>query len=488
MPLNKEARIQKIKEIKEQEEEAREPVRAEIPWKDKLEKMVVCQIPLECLIYNNLNGRILSETESLQTQKRKINPENEEDSNLIEKLLWESSVEKNENTLLNISQLGQQKPGIVTRDGIVIDGNRRLMLLNELKKKRFTKQKNLNKNYDYFKAVVLPVTREQDNAEIEKLEVNYQFGEDQKVDYNPIQLFLKIKNLYKTLAGRAYTPETVNKEVIKTIYGWIGVYKQIKNEDSIEDFLSVMNTMEDYLEYFQYYDIPLALEGRDEIFRELTAWLDNLSGEESKRAFDGYKDSDVDDLRSVGYELIRYKLPLMEFRKIAQGHKTSHFFGNKKIWSQFKDNHFECTTKVINEEPDIDYNSHDLKKHIEDRDKQFKQKIQNCVESNMSESESMLKNKSLQDQPQKLIDEAQKKLEAVNRKGETLLKQDTQKVLKNLIKLSIDLSSNTTLLEVVVKLLKQVQVEEPNDNNSKQLDLITQINKLSFEIKKQLGG
>jgi hypothetical protein len=203
--LNKEARILKISDIKSIAERESKSLKTEIEWKDQLEVMTVCKIPLDCLIYNEVNGRILSRTKSLSVQNKKIDAEDDDDKKLIEDLLWKSSESENETTLMNIHQLGQQKIGIITKDGIVIDGNRRLMLLNELKTKRHTsKAGKLSKSYDYFKAVVLQVTQEEDPEAIEKLETTYQLGEDQKVDYNPINLYLKIKNQYESLAQESY--------------------------------------------------------------------------------------------------------------------------------------------------------------------------------------------------------------------------------------------------------------------------------------------
>ena len=59
--MNKETRIQKIAQVIERDKE--KPYgRVDIPWKDKLEPMPVYQIPLDCLVYNKYNGRILSRT------------------------------------------------------------------------------------------------------------------------------------------------------------------------------------------------------------------------------------------------------------------------------------------------------------------------------------------------------------------------------------------------------------------------------------------
>lgn len=65
--MNKQTRIQKISEITEHDKN--NPYgKIDIPWKDELVPMPVYKIPLEYLIYNKYNGRILSRTKSLEKQ------------------------------------------------------------------------------------------------------------------------------------------------------------------------------------------------------------------------------------------------------------------------------------------------------------------------------------------------------------------------------------------------------------------------------------
>jgi len=99
--MTKETRIAKIAEIIERE---KVPYgRQDIPWQDVLEPMSVYKIPLENLIYNKYNGRILSRTKSLESQGREINPEAEEGRQLLERLLMESNQTRNRQTLESIT-------------------------------------------------------------------------------------------------------------------------------------------------------------------------------------------------------------------------------------------------------------------------------------------------------------------------------------------------------------------------------------------------
>ena len=94
-------------------------------------------------------------------------------------------------TLQDLGRKGQQRPGIVTLDGVIIDGNRRAMLLRRLEGKTNEKQ--------YFEAIILPDAYDENEKEIVRLETQYQLGEDAILDYGPLEKYLKAKRLKETL-------------------------------------------------------------------------------------------------------------------------------------------------------------------------------------------------------------------------------------------------------------------------------------------------
>ena len=70
--------------------------------------------------------------------------------------------------------------------------------------------------------------------------------------------------------------------------------------------------------------------------------------EKGVKAFDGYTDDDVDDLRDIAFDYlrIRNKYDGKEFRNLADGQKENHFFGNKDIWDSFSSKHDEIRDKI----------------------------------------------------------------------------------------------------------------------------------------------
>ena len=118
-------------------------------YKGETRTVKVYRIPLDYLVYNKYNGRIGSDVLSYERQNGVLDAEKVEDSALIEKFLYESKKERNETTLRSLQQNRQQRYGIVTADGTIVDGNRRAMLLNRLFHKALTAQAKFRELFIY---------------------------------------------------------------------------------------------------------------------------------------------------------------------------------------------------------------------------------------------------------------------------------------------------------------------------------------------------
>ena len=389
--MNKKTRIRKIREILERGEKIGE---REIMWRDELKPMGIYKIPLEYLVYNKYNGRILSRVMSLEAQGKEMDLEEETGKKAIEKFLWDSKEDRNKKTKDDIEKYGQKEVGIITKDGVIIDGNRRVMLLNQIDK------------YDYFKAVVLSVKSDEDSAEIEKLETTYQMGEDEKLSYNPIEIYLKTSRLYKRLSGKTEydkdDKDDKHKKAIDKIEEWMGDYKGL----GVEKRLSIMKIMDEYLEYLDYNRHYTQLDGREDHFISLTNWLETFYGESSSKAFDGYKDIDVDDLKAIVFDYIRIRHEGKEFRVLGRGQKQSHLFGDREIWRSFKDKHFEKVQPVHNSEAEINLDSLNLKAYLDSRDEDFKGEVGDFLDENLSEHKDKINIQLQKDKPMKLISKA----------------------------------------------------------------------------------
>lgn len=456
--MNREDRIERIQEVV-----SREPfMTQEIPWQGKLEAMSVYKIPLDLLVYNKYNGRILSRTKSLENQKQKIDVESISGKEIIAKLLWDSKPDRNKKTLKNIYDFEQQKVGIITKDGIIIDGNRRVMLLNEI-----LKDPIYTKKYNYFKAVVLPVTLEENPIEIEELETKFQMGEDEKLGYNATEKYLKAKEIYLRLTKSSQIKlDKLNDEAIKKIADWMG-----ESNSEIRKYMSTMVLMDEYLKYVEYDGIYTQLDSREDQFLSLTKWLNTFYGLESKKGFDGYDNTDVDDLKTIAFDYIRIKTEGKEFRNLAEGNKDKHFFGDKDIWLNFSLKHFE-TLDRIPEESEIDFNSNNLEKHLNARDNEFFEiskfgKNESEFIENLKEHITDVGHNKASGAPEKLVKNASRAFDAIKTGHSSFAKPDVQKLVEEFgtkVISSLKDKSPSKVLDHILNLLESIDVDKIPDS------------------------
>lgn len=208
----------------------------------------VYKIPISLLSYNPNNGRITSFMSKIESSKE------QDDINLNEKIetfIIESNKNENNKTKNNIKLNGQQEPGIILDNGIVIDGNRRFTCLRQLSREGHDKE------FEYFEAVVLP-SSEISEKEIKMLELAIQVGKDEKIDYEPMERALDMYNrieIKRILNSREYSEASniKEKEILKNIeiikliveyLEYIGKEKDfsiIKNEKKWEHFVEMYN-------------------------------------------------------------------------------------------------------------------------------------------------------------------------------------------------------------------------------------------------------
>jgi len=472
--MNKEVRIQKIQEIIERDKNRTDLLNHEIMWERQLKTEKVYNIPLSYLLYNKYNGRILSRSKSLEKQNQAIDVETEEGRDLIEKLLMDSKLDRNKKTLQSIKDFGQQKVGIITRDGVIIDGNRRAMLLNTIDRT------------GYFKAIVLPVALDENPIEIERLETTYQMGEDEKLGYNPIEKYLKAKQIFDKLSVKVSVAEAV-----KSISDWMG-----ESEGEIQKYLDTMEVMDSYLDYLEYDGIYTQLDSREDQFLSLTKWLNTFYGESSKKAFDGYTDSDVDDLKIIAFDYLRFRNEYdgKEFRNLAEGNSEKHFFGDKEIWKSFSTKHSEII-RQLPKEPVVDFNSTNLEKHLNARDKMFfessKLKNENSeFIENLNDHKTELFYNKAADAPEKNIKNALRAFEAIKQGHKNFAKPEIQEMVKGLgekIFNSLQKKSPSRVLSHIIELLESIDVEEiPTEEIEEVQEKTKRIQQIGYQINKNI--
>lgn len=375
----------------------------------------VYQIPLSVLTYNPYNGRIGSEVKSYERQHHQLNPDDPVDVAIIEGFLWDSKEQANKKTMASLLNDHQQKFGIVTADGKIIDGNRRACLLNKLWRDDSI-EVSIKKHCEWFYAIILP--GDADKREILRLETTYQMGEDAKVDYNPIEKYLKCGDL----RNESFT--------VDEIASFMGVAKT-----EVQTYLKTLELMNDYLETYGYDGMYTQLDGNEDSFLKLDAALRKYKAGSVSSMWDYSPETDVNDLKVCAFDYIRLGFEQTDFRDIIRtpSKSNSSFFANKEIWESFRDRHFgvvesveeEPVQKMIQKHPDAD-----LKRLLRVRDNNWRKGIEAKLRENYGIHKDKLGNKQEAAEPLRLLAKALDALKSVDTGASSFLAEAADISLK----------------------------------------------------------
>ena len=148
-----------------------------IIYKGKNQTLPWFEIPVELLKYNYVNGRIASDVKEFNQLGKDLDSlEPDEANSIVAEWLWKKSEPANKKTLQDLTINEQLEPGVVTSDGIIVDGNRRFMLTCKLNEGGASKR--------LFKAVILDETysdSKSDSLQIKLLETQLQITKDVEI-------------------------------------------------------------------------------------------------------------------------------------------------------------------------------------------------------------------------------------------------------------------------------------------------------------------
>lgn len=385
----------------------------------------VKSIPLKALLYNPYNGRIGSMIQSFESsQNRRIDNEDLKDIAIIEQYLYDSSSARNAKTIESLKEIGQQEVGIITQDGVIIDGNRRACMLNIL-------QRN-GHHVDTFKAIVLDCQLRGNEKDITLLETRYQMGVDSKVDYNPIEKYIRCYDLSN-----------------KHDFSISGIAELMaESEATINDWMSRFELMEDYLKYLGTPKVYTRLEKREGHFVDLKNYLNNYRNR--KNVSWNYEEQNITDLKNSYFDYIRLGVPVQRTRVIAKPATGNSFFTNKTIWDEFIQEHKEIKSKVIEKsfeelsETFPEYSNEDIIRII---DEHWTNEIKDLLIENLSFNEISLKEITESFLPLKILKRVKNNLHSINTDNiETSTVQESLVVINDISEKLIDIKSKITNL------------------------------------------
>ena len=143
----------------------------------------VYRVRLDLLYFNDQNDRIATWITQYKNDPGKPDftmLSEEEYNRVIQQFIIDSNPAAIEKTKNNIALVNQREPGVVLKDGRIIDGNRRFTCLRLLHE--------TDPAFNYFETVILDDSGENSQKQIKMLELAIQHGEEQRVDYNSIDM------------------------------------------------------------------------------------------------------------------------------------------------------------------------------------------------------------------------------------------------------------------------------------------------------------
>ena len=196
----------------------------------------VYKVRLDQLFYNDQNDRIATWITQYKndTANTAFSELSREDYNkIIEKFIIDSNSTAIEKTKNNIALVNQREPGVVLSDGRIIDGNRRFTCLRLLNAE--------DESVKYFETVILDSQTENNQKHIKMLELAIQHGEEQRVDYNLIDMAI---GAYHDIVETELL--TVDEYVQSTNIPLTEVKRRLETASLIIEFLEFMGVGKQY--------------------------------------------------------------------------------------------------------------------------------------------------------------------------------------------------------------------------------------------------
>lgn len=361
------------------------------------------EIPMDLIIYNVENGRIASLVKSYEREHSSLNPEKEEDAKRIAQFLYDSNDIANKKTKRNIVANGQLETGIITCDGVLVDGNRRVSLMRQIMSDS-SYSPSERARCEKFRAIVLP--EDADKKEILRLETTFQMGADEKVGYNAIEKYLHAQDLYDQNFSTADISEFMN----------------LDSSTDVSKLLEIKQLIDEYLEYFGleglYTRLPKGFE--DDLLKLNTAIRKIKNGGISWIPTTRLTEVE-NDLKCISFDYIRLNAKGQEgfdFRAIAST-ANSNFLINEDIWNQFVKSWQKATDNVseapVEEVLSQAANPNETTRLLDARDNVWrKQMNENCIMDGFKDAQTTLENKKEKEKPGVLFKRALNALQQID--------------------------------------------------------------------------
>jgi hypothetical protein len=429
--------------------------------KGETQQFKIYRIPLEFLRLNYLNTRLnmeIKEYERLSGGSLDKLPFAEANK-LLHDWILAKTPQDNKRTHKSIKAHGQLNHGVITRDGVIVSGNRRFMTLTELSKKGGDK-------YKYFRAIVLEDTYSENRLELKLLETSLQLGADKQVDYSVIDKYIQIME---------YVDDYVKNKNETMTYDEVGTNMGMDVKE-VKKKYSTGKLMLEYLEYIGFPEMYSRLDNSQDFFLRLyDTYTHHSSGKGAKAGWD-YSDEDIENFKTSGFDIIRwnYNLPDKKNTEWTSQNVRSLYFVNSGVKSvlSYKDAYkpFQKTMERLEEEefdvPDLNtvaeregLSEADAAKKI---DKMWAEAASPVIMKALGTARSKINDKRAENQPEDFIRVAMQKLRNIidvdlfDSKGMVEFNADVIKTLSRENKIAVNQKNSNSIRKIAEALKKEL--------------------------------
>ncbi|MDE0602828.1 MAG: hypothetical protein OXI18_00360 [bacterium] len=268
----------------------------------------IYNVPIALLRYRKENGRICSSVLSHERAVGPLSDTDQEAQDRIATFLREKDPEKTDELRQLILADGQKEPAIVTCDGFIIDGNRRRVVIEELRHSHPHDQR-----FESMKVVILPGPDDEGGPptikEIEQIENRYQLQRSGKAEYYGFDAALSIRAKIK----RGFPLEDQLRDDPQYKNMGDPEFKRVVRKKK-KDLLDPLDCIDRYLDaldrpgHYEFVSTGIGdPEGRWQAFVDYATFYRNKLQNRRNRANIGVDEREVPTIEQAAFKVIRLR-------------------------------------------------------------------------------------------------------------------------------------------------------------------------------------
>ncbi len=399
----------------------------------------VMLVPNELLRFRKDNGRVSSDVLSHEKLNGPLIEKDESTQKLLAEFLSRKDHEKTKELVNSIKHTGQDKAAIITKDGFLINGNRRKLALDRLS------EKTGDPAFRFMKVVILPGKDDEGGPptlkEIEQIENRYQLQSEGKAEYYKFDRALSIKR--KIDLGMSL------KEQLHDDPNYVDLpekafEKELKKYE--EEYLKPLECIDRYLDSLgregMYNTISTGMtdpQGRWESFLEYykNIWKKLKSPKTLARM--NLTEEDAGVFEAISFKIIRQReIPGMKTSRVIR--ELPKMIENKDAQKELRK--ILKVDDLLEDEESIDSEGEFL--NLKDYDKRWSAKNSETIIRQVKKAMALVDYQHERDLPINLLEDAYRKLTHDNMDASDIPMPEihnAKRIVKDIIKVSQELDS-----------------------------------------------